>query len=54
MSLKRHILVFFSNQKLVIKGNNSCQKQYFKEIALLNVNNDQRKTALRLLLQPDL
>ena len=31
------ILTFFSNQKLVIKGNNSCQKQCFMEIALLNV-----------------
>ena len=31
------ILAFFSNQKLVIKGNNSCQKQCFMEIALLNV-----------------
>ena len=32
------ILSFFSNQKLVIKGNNSCQKQCFMEIALLNVD----------------
>ena len=31
------ILTFFSNQKLVIKGNNSCQKHCFMEIALLNV-----------------
>ena len=31
------ILAFFSNQKLVIKGNNLCQKQCFMEIALLNV-----------------
>ena len=31
------ILAFFSNQKLVIKGNNSCQKQCFMKIALLNV-----------------
>ena len=31
------ILVFFSNQKLLIKGDNSCQKQCFMEIALLNV-----------------
>ena len=30
-------LAFFSNQKLVIKGNNSCQKQCFMDIALLNV-----------------
>ena len=37
LSLKRQILAFFSNQKLVIKGNNSCQKQSFMEIALLNV-----------------
>ena len=32
------ILAFFSNQKLVINGNNSCQKQCFMEIASLNVN----------------
>ena len=31
------ILAFFSNQKLVIKDNNSCQKQCFMENALLNV-----------------
>ena len=31
------ILAFFSNQKLVIKGNNSCQMQCFVKIALLNV-----------------
>ena len=29
--------LFFSNQTLIIKGNNSCQKQCFMEIALLNV-----------------
>ena len=32
------ILAFFSNQKLVIKCNNSCPKQCFMEIALLNLN----------------
>ena len=32
------ILEFCSNQKFVIKGNNSCQKQCFMEMALLNVN----------------
>ena len=37
LSLKMQILPFFSNQKLVIKGSNSCQKQCFMEIALLNV-----------------
>ena len=37
------ILTFFSNQKLVIKGNNSCQKQCFMEIALLNVKTYIRK-----------
>ena len=31
------ILAFFSNQKLVINDNNSCQKQCFMEIALLKV-----------------
>ena len=31
------ILAFFSDQKLVIKGNHSAQKQCFMEIALLNV-----------------
>ena len=31
------ILAFFSNQKLVIKDNNSYQKQCFMEIALLTV-----------------
>ena len=31
------ILALFSNQKMVIKGNNTCQKQCFMEIALLNV-----------------
>ena len=31
------ILALFSNQKMVIKVNNSCQKQCFMEIALLNV-----------------
>ena len=36
--LKMQILAFFSNQKLVIKANNSCQKQCFMEIALLSVN----------------
>ena len=30
-------LAFFSNQNLVIKGNISCQKQCFMDIALLNV-----------------
>ena len=44
MSLQMHILVFFSNQKSVIKGNNSCKKQYFMAIALLNVKTYQRKT----------
>ena len=39
------ILAFFSNQKLVIKGNNSCQKQCFMEIALLNVNTYIQKLA---------
>ena len=31
------ILAFFSNQNLVVKDNNSCQKQCFMAIALLNV-----------------
>ena len=31
------MLAFFFNQRLVIKGNSSCQKQCFIEIYLLNV-----------------
>ena len=54
MSLKRHILVFFSYQNSIIKGNNSCYKQCFMENALLNVKICQRKTVIRFLLQPDL
>ena len=37
LSLKMQILAFFSNQKLVINGNNSYQKQCFMEIALPNM-----------------
>ena len=54
MSLQMHVLVFFSNQKSVIKDNNSCQKQYFKAIALLNVKTYQRKTVTSFLLPSDL
>ena len=39
------ILAFSSNQNLVIKGNNSCQKQCFKKIALLNVKTCTQKLA---------
>ena len=48
------ILAFFSNQKLVIKGNNSCQKQCFMEIALLNVKTYIQKLSYVFLLQFDI
>ena len=54
MSLNTHMFVFLSNQKMVIKGNNSCQEQCFMEIALLNVKTYQRKTAICFVLKPDL
>ena len=55
MSLKMHILVFFSNQISVIKGSNSCLETMFYGIALLNVKISQRKTVIRFfLLLPDL
>ena len=36
-------LAFLSNQNLVIKCNNSCQKQCFMESALLNVKTYKQK-----------
>ena len=48
------ILAFFINQKLVIKGNNSFQKQYFMEIALLSVKTYTQKLSYVFLLQFDL
>ena len=48
------ILAFFSDQKLLIKGNNSCQKQCVKEIALMNVKTYIPKLSYVFLLQFDL
>ena len=51
---KMQILAFFSNQKLVIKGNNSCQKQCFMESYLLNVKTYIQKLSYVFLLLFDL
>ena len=48
------ILAFFINQKLVTKGNNSCQKQCFMEIASLSVKTYIQKLSDVFLLQFDL
>ena len=54
LSLKMQILPVFSNQTLVIKGNNSCQKQCFMEIALQEREDLYTKAGLRFLLQFDI
>ena len=58
MSLKMHILVFLSDLKSVTKGKNSCWKQCFMAISLLNVKT-YRKNCYKFfcfvfLLPPDL